>query len=118
MKVLNDSILQGMNMQGTMIVQRDKTDAFQKQLELAAAKQEDAALKEACQQFEAYFIQQMWKEMRSTLSDDGLIPKNRGEEIFQEMLDAEYSKKSSEGQGIGIAQTLYRQLSKRNNQIL
>lgn len=117
MKIINDSMLQGLGMQGATIAQGEKTDAFQKQLELAVAKQEDAALKDACQQFEAYFIQQMWKGMRNTLSGDGLIPKSQGEDIFQEMLDAEYSKEASQGQGIGIAQTLYRQLSKQNNRI-
>ncbi len=110
MKIDNNLMLTGLHQQATSLGQVQKTEDFQKQLELAIEKQEDKELQEACKQFEAFFIQQLWKEMRSTLSNDGLIPKSQGEEIFQEMLDAEYAKEATNNEGIGLAKMLYEQL--------
>lgn len=111
MEIYNNVTITGLNTSGMVVSQEKKTEDFQKQLEIAMAKQEDEALQEACQQFEAFFIQQLWKEMRNTLSKDGLIPKSHGEEIFQEMLDGEYAKQSTKNGGIGLAKMLYQQLS-------
>lgn len=92
--------------------QSQKTQSFEAALKKASEEKDNKALKEVCQEFEAYFIQQLFKEMRSTIQPGGLIEKSQGEEIFQDMLDEEYSKNASKGNGIGLANMLYKQLSK------
>lgn len=88
-----------------------ETESFEDSLIDATAKQDAEALKEACREFEAYFVQQLFKEMRSTVHDGGLISKSQGQEIFEEMLYDEYANESSKGKGIGIADMMYKQLS-------
>ncbi|NOQ41078.1 MAG: hypothetical protein GQ563_01060, partial [Desulfuromusa sp.] len=44
-------------------------------------------LKEAAQQFEAIFIQQMYKEMRKTIPDDGLIQRGNADDIYTQLQD-------------------------------
>lgn len=85
--------------------------AFEDQLKEATEKQDSEALLEACREFEEYFINQMFGEMRKTVQSGGLIPKSQGEKIFEDMLYEEYSKEMAKGKGIGIAQMMYQQLS-------
>lgn len=96
----------------TDLVKEKQAQDFQNTLDEAVKKQDQKALQDACKQFEAYFMQQMLKEMRSTIQRSDFIAENRGEEIFTEMLDEEYSKEASKGGGIGLAKMLYEQLSK------
>ncbi|HOA80802.1 MAG TPA: rod-binding protein [Defluviitaleaceae bacterium] len=92
--------------------QNQKAENFEEVLKKASEKKDDGELRKACKEFEAYFINQLFKEMRRTIQPGGLIEKSRGEEIFEEMLDEEYSKLASNGNGIGLADMLYKQLSK------
>jgi len=89
-----------------------KAENFQDALKKAKEEKDDESLKKACKEFEAYFISRLFKEMRSTIMPGGLIEKSRGEEIFEEMLDDEYSKLAANGRGMGLADMLYKQLSK------
>ena len=76
--------------------------------------EEDAALKKACQEIEAIFIQQMLKQMRATVPKSELIPESSASNLYQDMLDSEYSKLMSESsQSFGIADMLYKQLKGR-----
>ncbi|TCK93369.1 flagellar protein FlgJ [Natranaerovirga hydrolytica] len=85
---------------------------LEQKLEREANKDE---LKQVCQEFEAYFLEQMFKSMRNTVPDGGLIEKSHGEEIFEDMLYQEYAKEASKTESLGLAQMLYQQLSR--NQI-
>ncbi len=75
-----------------------------------ADKQDQARLKELSQEFEAIFIQQMYKEMRSTISDDGLIPRTNAEDTFIQMQDLEVAKATARQGGIGLAEMMMKQL--------
>ena len=89
-----------------------KTASFQDMLEQAAASQDSAELRRACVEFESYFTQLMFKEMRKTVpTENSLFPKSNAETIFQDMLDEEYAKRAAQAGGIGLADMLYRQLS-------
>jgi len=72
--------------------------------------QDDKEIMEMCKSFETHFINQMFKQMRASIATDGLIPKGKGEEIFSEMLDEQYSKSATEAGGIGLADMMYDQL--------
>jgi flagellar protein FlgJ len=72
------------------------------------------ALREASRQFEAVFLNQMLKAMRETVGDGGLIKKSQGEEVFQGMLDEEWSKSLAGRHGSrGLNEVLYRQLARQ-----
>ncbi len=69
-------------------------------------------LKEAAQQFEAIFIQQMYKEMRKTIPDDGLIQRGNAEDIYAQLQDMEAAKITAQQGGIGLTDLMMQQLNK------
>jgi len=72
------------------------------------------SLREASRQFEAVFINQMITAMRKTVGEGGLLNKSNGEQIFEGMLDEEWSKKLSGKTGPNsLSEILYQQLSVR-----
>lgn len=73
----------------------------------------DEKLKKAAQDFEAFFIGAMFKSMRQTVPDSGLVKKGQGEEIYREMLDAEVATQLSRGKGLGLAELMYSQLKEK-----
>ncbi|MFP3904334.1 MAG: rod-binding protein [Armatimonadota bacterium] len=68
--------------------------------------------RKACRDFEAIFIRHLLKTMRSSGRWDGFLKGNRGEEIFRDRLDAALADSMSQRETLGIARTLYQQLSK------
>ena len=87
-----------------LVAQNLKADAK------ATAKQDDAALRQTCREFEAIFVQSMFKAMRSTVPAGGLFQRGMAQDSFQDMMDLEVAKASSEQGRLGIAEALYRQL--------
>ncbi|MDR1664550.1 MAG: rod-binding protein [Clostridiales bacterium] len=72
-------------------------------------------IREACEEFESYFLQMMFREMRKTsFSEGGLFEKSHAEQIFTDMLDEEVSKQSAKHGGIGIAEMMYKQMTQYN----
>ncbi|MGI6704556.1 MAG: rod-binding protein [Clostridia bacterium] len=96
-------------------VEQDTGQDFANILERAQAEKDDKRLKEACRELEAVFVNTVLERMRATIMRDGLIKKGLGEDIFTSMLDGQLASEISKGEGIGIADLLYRQLS--NNTI-
>jgi len=90
-----------------------KTDEFQTILEKAQEQKDEKKLLQACQNFESIFLQMMLKNMRSTITEDGFIEKSYDREIFEGMYDEKLSEEMAKGQGIGLAQQMYKQLSKQ-----
>lgn len=90
-----------------------QSEDFQDILAQAQEEKDDAKLKQVCQEIEALFIQQLFKEMRATIPKDGILPESMATNIYQEMLDAEYSKLMAKSPGnLGIAEMLYQQLKR------
>lgn len=72
---------------------------------------EKKALKDACQGFEAMFLNIMLKSMRDTVPDDGLFGKSQGMDIYTSMHDQYLAEKISRGENsTGLGEYLYRQL--------
>ena len=70
-------------------------------------------LYEQCQEFESIFLKMMLSEMQKTVDkSDSLISGGWAEEIYQDQLDDEYSKSMAKTANFGLADQLYRQLSK------
>lgn len=79
-------------------------------LDDAAMAKRDKELKEACEGFEAMFLNMMYRQMRATVPEDPLFGESHGQKIFQDMRDDELMKKVAAGGGIGIADMMYKQL--------
>ena len=88
-------------------------ESFEDMLQSAQAAQDYAAIRSASIEFESYFIQTMFREMRRTLTSDenSLIPRSHAEEIFQEMLDEQVARNAATVGGIGLADMIVRQFT-------
>lgn len=86
--------------------------SFKDKLEQAASSKDLNQLKEASQEFEAYFINTLFKEMRKTIQEGGLVEKSQARTTFEEMLDEEMSKSVSKTGGIGLADMIYKNMLK------
>jgi Rod binding domain-containing protein len=67
------------------------------------------ALREAARQFEALFLQQMLKSMREASMGEGLMDNDQSKH-YQSMHDQQLAIDLSKGRGLGLAETLMRQL--------
>jgi len=68
------------------------------------------SLRKSCREFEAIYINEMYKTMRKTVPDSGLFEKDMANTLYQEMLDMEMARKTAEGDGMGIGKAMYEQL--------
>lgn len=83
----------------------------QKAADMAPSKQqEDAKLKETCQQFESLFLSQLFTQMRKSIPKSNLFGEGKDEEMFGSMLDQERAKAWAQADGIGLANLLYQQM--------
>lgn len=80
------------------------------ELRNGANRNEPAALKEVAGQFEALFIQSMLKNMREASLGDPIFGDSESHEMFQGMLDQQFALEMANGNGIGLAEMLVRQL--------
>ncbi len=83
------------------------------------SKATDEELMDACKQFEAYFLEQVFKEMQKTVdcvkSDEGSDPNSNLVDYFQDNAIQKLASTSTELQGLGLAQTLYEQMKRNYN---
>ena len=77
----------------------------------AKGKADDAKLREAANEFDAIFIQQMLKTMRKTSLGSDFIKKSEGEKIFRSMLDEQYAIISAKSGRLGLGEMIYKQLT-------
>lgn len=73
-------------------------------------------LKKAITDFEAIFINQMLKSMRSTIVKSGLINESNSEKIYTSLIDAELSRVLAEDAGIGLYKVLASQLGEGDDE--
>ena len=76
----------------------------------AKGKDDEAKLREAANEFEAIFIQQMLKTMRKTSLESEFIKKSEGEKIFRSMLDEQYAIISAKSGSLGLGEMIFQQL--------
>lgn len=76
------------------------------------SKAEDKELMDACKQFEAYFLEQMFKEMMKTVPKDESMAASTTnmKEYFEEQMVQKIAADSTEHSSLGLAQTLYEQM--------
>lgn len=102
--------------QATMALDQESktTESFENVLRSAQLTGNNEEIMNACKEFEAYFVNLMFKEMRKTVPNDGFIKKGRAEEVFQDMLDERVSKNATDAGGIGLAQFMYKQMTRNS----
>ncbi|MCL2048139.1 MAG: rod-binding protein [Defluviitaleaceae bacterium] len=72
-----------------------------------------AQIRKAAEMFESYFLNQMFRQMRTVnFDEDGFIPRGNAERIFTEMLDEVISDQAAKQGGVGLADMLYAQMTK------
>jgi flagellar protein FlgJ len=71
---------------------------------------EDPKLREAAQQFEQFFLQQLLKQSRSTTQAMRSEPTGSEQQTYEEWQDESLAKAVASGQGIGLGEMLYKQL--------
>lgn len=90
----------------------NQTKDMEQTLSSDNAGKSEEELMEVCKEFETYFVEQMFKAMKS------MVPENEDSEndytnMFGDMLIQQYAESATEQQDFGIAQALYEQM-KRN----
>jgi flagellar protein FlgJ len=73
----------------------------------------EAKLRKAAHDLEGVFVNEMFKAMRATVPDDGLLAQNSGQDMFTGMLDQHLAETYAEHAGKGMGEALYHQLSRR-----
>lgn len=66
-------------------------------------------VKKAAREFEALFINNLFKVMRESVPKGGLLDGGRGEEIYTSMLDEALSAELAKRGGIGLANIVLKQ---------
>lgn len=92
------------------ILSKESSD-FQAVLSKVQNEKDDKKLREACQEMEAVFVNQLLRQMRATVPKGELVEESAGSAIYKDMLDEEYSKLIAKSpSNMGIAEMLYKQL--------
>ena len=78
----------------------------------------DEELMEVCKEFEAYFLEQMYKEMMKTIPESELTSGANSTlvDYYKDEMVKEVSAQTAEQNDMGLAQALYEQM-KRNYQL-
>lgn len=69
----------------------------------------DAKLRQATQEMEGAFVQQLFKAMRETVPDGGFIDGGSGEEMFTGLMDQHLAAEAPADWDRGLGASLYRQ---------
>ena len=80
------------------------------ELRLDAQQNSEEAIEPVARQFEGIFLQMMLKSMRDAVPDGGLF-EDSGREMYQDMHDKQLAVSLAAQGGIGLADTIVRQLS-------
>lgn len=82
------------------------------------SKSSDEELLDACKEFEAYFVEQIFKEMQKTVDvfkEDKTSPNDTLVEFFGDNTLQALAGTMTDTQGLGLAQMLYEQMKRNYN---
>ena len=91
------------------------TSKLESGLDTDYSKKTDEELMDACKEFEAYFLEQMFKEMEKTIpkSEETSSYTTNLTDYYKDNMIQEMASTSTETNSLGLAQMLYEQM-KRN----
>jgi flagellar protein FlgJ len=79
----------------------------------AHAASQTAKLRKAAHDLEGIFVNELFKAMRETVPQDGILSQDPGQDLFTGMLDERLAERYAERSQGGLGEALYRQLSRR-----
>lgn len=94
----------------------DSASKLEETLNSDLSKATEEELMDVCKDFEAYFIEQMFKAMQKMVpeSEENVSSSTKQlKDYYKEQMTQSYAEQASESGGLGIAQILYEQM-KRN----
>jgi peptidoglycan hydrolase FlgJ len=77
----------------------------------SASARDAARLEQAARDFEAIFVNQLLKTMQPSQTG-GIFPASPGRQLYQDLMNEELSKTIARGRGIGLADTLIRDMAR------
>lgn len=92
------------------IGQQLNTQRYAEVKELSKDAAEREAIKKAAKDFEAVFLGILMKSMRDSVQKSGLMDGGNSEEIYQSMLDTEYTKQMADQNFTGLSKAIEEQL--------
>jgi len=107
------SLIAGNRTGASLIASMAQDESFESKLRSAMTADSDAELKDACVQFEELMLGIMYKSMKATIQRAELIKADPGREIFEQWQDDALMKKIAERGTFGLADMMYKQLSRR-----
>lgn len=77
----------------------------------------DEELMEVCKDFEAYFVEQVFKEMKKMIPEHEDEDASMGQlrEYFEDEMIQKFADQTAETANLGLAQTLYEQMKRNYN---
>lgn len=94
-----------------------KTNSLESKLNSDMGTSSEEELMEVCKEFEAYFTEQVFKQMEKMIpeSEESSSSSSSLMDYCKDNLTQEYASMSSETQGIGLAQVLFEQMKRNYN---
>lgn len=95
----------------------DKTNKLEQTLNGDFSKASDEELMDVCKEFEAYFLEQVFKAMQKMVpeSEHQSSSTKQLQDYFKDEMVQKLAKDSTETNGLGLAQTLYEQMKRNYN---
>lgn len=81
-------------------------------LRLDSAGKPPAAIRKTAQDFEAFFLNQMFEFMSSGVQANGLLGGGQAETTWRSFLNDQYGREMAKGRSVGIADMVYSQMLK------
>ena len=115
------SSINGINNNMNLNIKASQSNAeqngFEEILQQIQGEKDEKKLMDACRNLESVFVNMMFKQMQSTVEKTGLTDGGFGEEIYNDMLTEKYSEEATKGSGLGLAQVMFKQLSKNYTKV-
>ncbi len=77
----------------------------------------NTAARDAAEEFEAIFLATMFESMFAGIKTDGPFGGGHGEQVYRSMLHQEYAKSIAKNGGVGIADNLFNEMIKVQEQL-
>ncbi len=97
-------------------VENAANDALKNQIKKAdGSNASEQELMDACKTFEAYFLEQVFKEMMKTVPESEDATNQKLVDYFKDSAITELAEQSADTQGLGLAQELFEQMKRNYN---
>jgi len=109
---IDSSFISGVTGNAQQSISRAADESFEQKLNAAIASRDEQKLKQACREFEAIMLDMMYRQMKATIIRSDLVKRDAGTEIYESMLDEKLMEAASQTGSFGLAEMLYKQLSR------